>query len=70
MAKGGGKMLIDRKEIVWKQRKERISNEKMAEKLGICRVSYVKKINGQRSFTEDEIQILVKLFGNNIFILP
>mgnify|MGYP002346202233 CR=1 FL=1 len=70
MSKGGYKMLIDRKEIIWSQRKLHISNEEMAKKLGICRTSYLRKLNGSNSFTEDEIVELVKVAGKDIFILP
>lgn len=59
---------INRKKIRVKLLENDLLQEDLSELLGISRQNLSLKMNGKRSFSEQEIAVLVKKFGTDIFI--
>ena len=59
-------MLINRERLQIRIKEERYTKKLLAEKLGLSRQWLDKKLDGVE-FTESEIIVLKRLFGNSIF---
>ena len=60
-------MLINRAKLRGQVSEKRIKGKDMAKMLGVSRTTYYKKLNGESSFTENEISKLKSIFGEVIF---